>query len=229
MFKSTNVYLSETVKLIYQMYLAQHDPEEIAQTLNALGRKKHTHVRKDGKVIGGQINWDSKSVLRVLDNEKRCGDVIAQKTYTPNYLDHKVKINRQNLPLYYAKDQHPGIVSRDDYILANKIKEANKGGWNQGLPQLEIYKSSVLKGFVSSVPRWNGFGKEDYVSAYLRAHGATEEEIEEAKTMNQEENEVDSSPFTPTPDFQHMMQIDSDNYDLFPDEEQKCSRALWFL
>ena len=210
---------AETVKLIYQMYLAQHDPEEIAQVLNDLGRKKHTHIRKDGKVTGGQINWDRNSVLRVLDNEKRCGDVIAQKTYTPSYLDHKVKINRQNLPQYYAKDQHPGIVSRDDYILANKIKEANKGGWNQGLPQLEIYKSSALKGFVSSVPRWNGFGKEDYVTASLRAHGATEEEIEEAKAINEEEGESDSSSFTPTPGFQHMMQIDSDNYDLFPDEE----------
>ena len=211
---------AETVKLIYQMYLAQYDPEEIARTLNSLGRKKHTHIRKDGKVIGGEVNWNRDSVLNVLKNEKRCGDVRAQKTYTPNYLDHKAKQNNMNLPQYYAKDQHPAIVSRDDFLLANKLVEANKGGWREGIPHLDIYTSSSLKGFVSSVPRWNGFSTEDYVSASLRAHGATEEEIDAAyNTATEDENSEDSSSFAPTAGFQHMMTIDSDNYDLFPDEE----------
>ena len=211
---------ADTVKLIYQMYLAQHSPEEIAETLNALGRKKHTHIRKDGKVTGGQVNWNKDSVLNVLKNEKRCGDVRAQKTYTPNYLDHKRRPNNMNLPQYYAKDQHPGIVSRDDFILANKLIEANSGGWNQGIPNLDIYTSSALKGFVSSVPRWNGFTTEDYVTASLRAHGATEEEIDAAyNTGVEDEAGEDAASFAPTAGFQHMMQIDSDNYDLFPDEE----------
>ncbi len=210
---------AETVKLIYDMYLSGHDPREIADTLNELGRKKHTHIRKDGKVLGGEVNWNRDSVLNVLKNEKRCGDVIAQKTYTPNYLDHKVKRNNMNLPQYYAKDQHEGIVSRDEYRLANRIMEANRGGWNQGLPHLEIYKSSPLKGFVTSVPGWNGFKTDDYVAASLRAHGATAEEIAAAQKDSEEDILEDSGDFTPTPGFQHMMQIDSDNYDLFPDEE----------
>ncbi len=210
---------ADTVKLIYQMYLAQHDPEEIAQTLNSLGRKKHTHIRKDGKVTGGEINWTRDSVLNVLKNEKRCGDVMAQKTYTPNYLDHKSRQNNMNLPQYYAKDQHPAIVSRDDFILANKLIEANKGGWKGKIPTLDIYTSSPLKGFVSSVPRWNGFSTDDYVTASLRAHGATEEEIDAAYAAPEEDPSEDASSFAPTAGFQHMMQIDSDNYDLFPDEE----------
>ncbi len=212
---------AQTVQLIYRMYLAGYDPEDIAVTLNQLKRKKHIHVRKDGKLTGGEINWNRKSVLNVLKNEKRCGDVIAQKTYTPNFLDHKSKVNNMNLPQYYARDQHPGIVSRDDFELANKIIDANRGGWRYGLPHLGIYTSSALKGFVSSVPRWNGFKKDDYVAASLRAHGATEEEIKAAtKSFDDEETEVETtSSVAPSTGFQHMVTIDSDNYELFPDEE----------
>ena len=40
----------------------------------------------------GNDIWSSGSVLQILSNERYCGDVLARKTYTPNYLNHKPKM-----------------------------------------------------------------------------------------------------------------------------------------
>ena len=77
-----------------------------------LGRKTHTHKYKDGRVKEGKVKWTASSVLAILKNERRCGDVLAQKTYTPNYLDHKSKRNDSVLPQYYAKDQEISFMQR---------------------------------------------------------------------------------------------------------------------
>lgn len=211
---------AQTVQLIFMMYLAGYDPSDIARTLNRLGRRKHVHRFRDGREKGGEINWNRCSVMNVLTNERRCGDVLAQKTYTPNYLDHKVKPNRNNLPQYYARDQHPAIVSRDDFMLANRILEANRGGWKKGLPHLGIYPEGPLEGFVASVPRWKGFSADDYVSASLKGHGLSDSEISAAIPSRKEEGDsISGTEQVHAPGFQHMLRIDSDDYEHFPDQE----------
>lgn len=210
---------AQTVQLIFMMYLAGNDPEEIAETLNRLGRRKHTHVCKDGRVKGGEVNWTKGSVLNVITNERRCGDVLAQKTFTPNYLDHKAKQNRNNLPKYYAQDQHPAIVSRDDFALANRILEANRGGWRHGLPHLGFYSDGPLEGFVSSIPQWKGFSSEDYLKASLKGQGVSDEDIEALSAQTSEEEDYGESVSSAVSSFQHSFKIDSDDYELFPDAE----------
>ena len=98
---------AKTVQLIFMMYMAGIDAETIAEVLIMLGRKKHTHRYVDGRVKEGDTNWNRNSVMNVLKNERRCGDVNAQKTVTPNYLDHKAVKNVNQAPQYYAIDQHP--------------------------------------------------------------------------------------------------------------------------
>lgn len=77
-----------TVRLIYDMYLAGFDAEKIASTLVELGRRKHTHIYIDGRTKEGECNWNKESVLQVFENEKKCGDVLAQKTYTFDCIEH---------------------------------------------------------------------------------------------------------------------------------------------
>ena len=161
---------AETVKLIYDMYLAEFDPKEIAETLMELKRKTHTHQYVDGRIKEGEVTWSESSVLNVLENEKRCGDVLAQKTYTVDYSEHLVKKNNRNVTQYYAVDQHPAIISRDDFYLALKIKRANKGGWKNGLQVIKTYVSGTLKGYVVTIPGWYGFGVSDYLRASLKAY-----------------------------------------------------------
>lgn len=162
---------AKTVRLIYRMYLAGYKAQLIANTLTSLGRKKHTHIYLDGRVKPGKIDWNKGSVLQVFENEKRCGDVLAQKTYTQDCIEHIVRKNENNVAMYYAVDQHTPIISREEYYLARKIKEASKGGWNGYLPLIKTYTMGPLKGFVRVIPTWNGYGYTDYTRASLKAYG----------------------------------------------------------
>ena len=168
---------AETVRLIYDMYLAGYGAKRIAEILIELGLRKHTHRYLDGRIKEGGTDWTGASVLNVLSNEKRCGDVNAQKTYTFDCIDHIVRKNKRNVPQYYARDQHPAIISREEFYLGLKMKESNKGGWDRGIPVLRTYTSGTLRGYVRVVPGWYGFGMADYMLAALKANGIDFDDI----------------------------------------------------
>ncbi len=219
---SINVEEAKTVQLIFMMYLAGYSCKVIANVLTMLGRKTHTRVKKNGEVIEGEVKWTAASVLSILQNERRCGDVLAQKTYTPNYLDHKSKKNIDALPKFYAQDEHPAIVAPADYLLTQRMIAANRGGWTGNPPEMSIYTKGGLSGFVTAAPNWRGFSAEDYNRACLRAYGVSEEELtalggsfdqEEVRTPDIGEGE----PASESGMFEHRYAIDSDDYTLYPD------------
>ena len=170
---------AKTVQLIFMMYLASIPLETIAEVLVMLQRKTHVHKYKDGRTKGGEVKWTASSVRNVLKNERRCGEVLAQKTYTPDYLTHKSVANKNKLPQYYAVNQHEAIVSPADFLIAQKMLRASHPGWRYGLPALKVHREGVLGGFVTAVPNWTGFGSEDYNRASLSAYGVPEERLEE--------------------------------------------------
>ncbi|MCD7750978.1 MAG: hypothetical protein LUI10_04460 [Lachnospiraceae bacterium] len=154
------------------------------------------------------------------------GDVLAKKNNPPDYLTHKSQKNDRVLPQYHAKDQHESIVSREVYELANRMLDANKGGSNMGLPELSVYEDGALQGCVGTVPKWCGFGAEDYNRAALRAFGVTEEtlleyekNIEEYNMELRKQEEVPASQYT----MGRRYELDSDDYRLFPDKEETAS------
>ena len=51
-------------------------------------------------------------------NEKYVGDALLQKTITK---DFKKKLNKGDAPIYYVKDNHPAIVSREDFEKAQEL------------------------------------------------------------------------------------------------------------
>jgi DNA invertase Pin-like site-specific DNA recombinase len=162
-----------TVRLIYEMYLAGYTEYQIAEVLIELGRKKHTHHYIDGKIKEGTIDWNASSVRNIFDNEKRCGDVLAQKTYTYDCIEHIVRKNVREVAQYYGVDQHEAIISREEFYLAQRLRESNKGGWTKGIQVLRTFVSGPLKGFVRVIPGWYGFDESDYVAASLNAYGVT--------------------------------------------------------
>lgn len=78
---------AQTVKLIFFMYLYENTCQQIADILTEYG----------GTTKRGNTKLSASSVLQILQNERHCGDVLTRKTWTPNYLDHKSKKNKQNL------------------------------------------------------------------------------------------------------------------------------------
>lgn len=148
---------AKIVKLIFFMYLYGFNSTKIAQTLTSLGYK--TKI--------GNTQWSASSIMEILQNERHCGDILARKTYTPNYLDHKSKKNINNRNQYYHKDHHEPIVSRDDFeAVQQMIRNARYGG-KGFLPELRVIDSGTLKGFVHVNPVWAGFKADDYLDASL--------------------------------------------------------------
>lgn len=144
-----------TVKLIFFMYLYGYPLQEIANTLEKLERK----TKK------GNTTWSTSSLLQILQNERHCGDILAHKTYTPNYLDHKSKKNVRKRPQYKLKDHHEPIVSRDDFNAVQKLLKNAKHGHKGFLPEINVIHEGSLTGYVSINPRWAGFKPIDYYDA----------------------------------------------------------------
>ena len=148
---------AKIVRLIFMMYLNGCTCQEIADTLTEL----ECETKK------GNTVWSPGSILQILQNERHCGDVLARKTYTPNYLNHKSKKNMQNRPQYRKRNHHEAIVSRDDFIAVQRLISNAKYGNKGILPELKVLPDGVLKGFVSINPRWAGFKEDDYINACL--------------------------------------------------------------
>lgn len=156
---------AKIVKLIFMMYLNGCTCQEIANTLTELGC-----MTKKGNTV-----WSPGSILQILQNERHCGDVLAHKTYTPNYLNHKSKKNMQNRPQYRKRNHHEAIISRDDFIAVQRLISNAKYGNKGLLPELKVIPEGVLKGFVSINPRWAGFKEDDYINASASVYNGTEQ------------------------------------------------------
>ena len=101
---------AKTVRLIFFTYLYGYSTSQIAELLTALGRPT-----KKGNTV-----WSSNSVLGVLQNERHCGEVLARKTYTPNYLDHRTRKNRGERNQYRYKEDHEAIISPTDFVAVQR-------------------------------------------------------------------------------------------------------------
>lgn len=144
-----------TVRLIFFMYLYGYSCQQIADTLKQLGRL----TKK------GNRSWSVGTVLRVLQNERHCGDVLARKTWTPSYLDHKSRKNVRNRNQYRGLDDHDAIISRDDFIATQQLITNAKYGHRGVLPTLNVINEGSLFGFVIANLRWAGFSMADYLAA----------------------------------------------------------------
>ena len=90
---------------------------------------KGTHViarelREEGIPPMRVKEWSNTVILRLIRNEKYCGDLVQKKTYTPDYLSHDKKYNRGQEEFVIIKNHHEPIVSRELFEEANRILDA---------------------------------------------------------------------------------------------------------
>ncbi len=102
---SINQEEAEVVKLIYHKYLHEEKGTHvIARELWEAGISP-MRVKK----------WSNIVILRVLRNEKYVGDLFQQKTFTPDYIEHKKKYNNGQLEMVRLYDHHDAIIDRDTW------------------------------------------------------------------------------------------------------------------
>ena len=147
---------AETVKVIYGLFLNGYSITDIACLLMEHRRRTKT----------GSLQWLPSSVLGIMGNERYCGDILARKTYTPNFLTHKSKKNRNNRTQYRQRDHHEPIVSREVYNAANHVMASRHYTQrNRPQPIMSVIDAGPLRGYIPLDKDWGGFSAEDYMKA----------------------------------------------------------------
>lgn len=105
---------AEVVRRIYDMYLAGHGGMAIAKALNTDGLRT---------VLGNE--WNDKSVLGIIDNEKFMGDTIMGKSVIVDGVQ-KDNTTGEYGKRYYMEDTHEGIVSKEVWHKAQELRQQRK-------------------------------------------------------------------------------------------------------
>lgn len=108
---------ARTVRLIYHKFLDEgKGAHRIAKELREEGIKTSSRMK----------DWSYTVILRILRNEKYCGDLVQQKTYTPDYLTHQKKRNHGEVETVTIRDHHEPIISRKRFEAAQRELESRK-------------------------------------------------------------------------------------------------------
>lgn len=120
------------VRWIFEQFLQGGTCGEIARNLNcrhipgrpsAYTRQRQKHAAKGQLRSDIDEGWTAGQIRSILANERYSGDVLIQKTYTENYLTHRIRKNRGERTQYWARNHHPAIISRELFGDAQKTRE----------------------------------------------------------------------------------------------------------
>ena len=102
------------VRQIFHFYLEGYSSFVIADALTRAGVPT---------ITGQNPIWSAGVVLSILHNEKYCGDIAMQKTFTKDYLTHKKVKNTGQVQAYLLHCHHPPIVSKADWQRVQEMLE----------------------------------------------------------------------------------------------------------
>lgn len=149
---------AEIVRLCFYMRILGYGIMETADFLN----------RHNIKGITEGCNWQFSQIARLLENEKYCGDFLARKTYIDTFLGGKKRKNNNNRNMYFQKNHHQGIVSKEVYRAANYLlHNCNHTRKSRLIPELRAVNKGILRGYVPMNFAYNSFPFEDCLAASI--------------------------------------------------------------
>lgn len=98
------------VRRIFDMYLSGKTTDEISEIMQA----------EQIVIPEKKLTFSKSMIIRMLKNEKYCGDAILQKTVTLDPISKKRKINEGEAPMWLVENSHPAIITREMF---NKVQE----------------------------------------------------------------------------------------------------------
>jgi len=106
---------AKIVRLIFDKFVNEgKGTHVIARELREAGIKSYNHKKE----------WSNTAILRIVRNEKYCGDLVQKKTFTPDYLSHEKKYNRGEEEFVILKNHHEPIISREMFEKAADILDS---------------------------------------------------------------------------------------------------------
>lgn len=172
---AVNESQARVVRWMYSTLLNGGTPEEIADVLTEMAIPTGGRRKKDKTF---NTHWTANGVIAIMRNEKHCGDVLARKTYTPNFKDHKAKKNNGKKNKYFQPDHHEAIVSRAMWNAAQRILNSRRYGHEGAYLPMRIINEGTLTGYISMNRSWAGFDYEDYYRASQITMGLLDETLE---------------------------------------------------
>lgn len=120
------------VRRIFAQYEQGMSAQRIADGLNA-----------EGIASPGGKRWQAAAVLAMLGNEKYAGDIRTQKYVVADHLTHKaVRNTMEEVPSYYIRNHHEGIVSRRTFERVGRIRALRDN--RDGTPQYPYGDCTLL-------------------------------------------------------------------------------------
>ena len=115
--ENRNIIINEKeakwIRVIFQMYLEGANTAMIADYLE----------RNNVKTLTKMDRWSPSSIRRIIRNEKYCGDVLLQKTYSESPLSKRRVINHGEKEKYLVEDAVPAIVSKSIWKRCQEIMD----------------------------------------------------------------------------------------------------------
>lgn len=152
---------AEIVRYIFDSFLEGASPQEIAASLTQ---------QNIGSPMGMEA-WRQATIRSILSNEKYCGDVLYQKTYSKDYLSHKTVKNKDVLPQWFWENNHPAIIKRENWAKAQELLASGK--WSKRATSLQAMKrqftvakvkSGVLRGYFLMDMNWTSDEREQFIN-----------------------------------------------------------------
>ena len=188
---------SETVQIIYSLYLQGHGQKEIARRLNALGQKTPAQLRAEQcgrevctarKTSNGRYVWTYASVKNILVEEAYTGVLINHRSET-----NSGKAKRLEQAEWYRHENFfPAIIQRDIWEKAQQKLKAQARPAN-GNKAKHRYAGLILckecgSPFVPMIRYWNDKRRVEYVckgyhrngKSYCSSHRIHEEVLDAA-------------------------------------------------
>ena len=108
---------AEIVRLIYHKFVREHKGTcTIAREL-----------REEGiKTLNGNSTWSNTTILKILRNEKYCGDLLQKKTVTKDFLTHEKTYNNGEEEKSFLPNHHEPIIDREMWDEAQYILDKNR-------------------------------------------------------------------------------------------------------
>ena len=107
---------AEVVRKIFELYVQGNGVRKIKKYLEEHGIK----------TVTGKLEWSTSTIDRMLSNEKYIGQVLMQKTYTPDFLTGRQVKNQGQLAMYLMEDAHESIIDQSTFdkvqCMKGKIK-----------------------------------------------------------------------------------------------------------
>ena len=188
---------SETVRMVYSLYLQCHGQKEIARRLNALGRKTPAQLRAEqcdrevcaaSKTKDGRYVWTYASVKNILVEEAYTGVLINHRSETNSGKAKRL----EQAEWYRHANFFPVIIERDIWEKVQQKLKAQARPAN-GNKAKHRYAGLILckecgSPFVPMIRYWNGKRRVEYVckgyhrngKSYCSSHRIHEEVLDAA-------------------------------------------------